>query len=71
MITCLCGKRITSISEMLDVRSTGLALFGNCPKCGLRQGVSDLWRRTQVIKGLPFIEKERKHRKSKKTMVKV
>jgi hypothetical protein len=73
-ITCECGKRITDISEMKDVRGLGLlcVLYGNCPKCGLRQPVgSELWRRKKVIKGLPFIEKERKSRKSKKLVPEV
>jgi len=56
---------------MIDVRSTGLVLYGNCPKCGLRQSAMELWRRTSVVKGLSEIKKERKPRKSKKLVSEV
>lgn len=71
MIICVCGKKITHISEMIDVRATGLVLYGNCPKCGVRQSAVELWRRTSVVKGLPEIKKERKPRKSKKLVSEV
>ena len=71
MITCVCSKKIIHISEMIDVRSTGLVLYGNCPKCGLRQSAMELWRRTSVVKGLSEIKKERKPRKSKKLVSEV
>jgi len=71
MIICVCSKKIIHISEMIDVRSKGLVLYGNCPKCGLRQSVMELWRRTSVVKGLSEIKKEQKPRKSKKLVSEV
>ncbi len=69
MITCECGKKFTKCSEFLDVRSLGLfALFGTCPKCGLRQPVESLFRRIKVVKGIDpeLAILDRKHKKSKK-----
>lgn len=66
MIICDCGKRHTSTTQFDNVKQLGLALMGTCTKCGLRQGVDTLWRRTKTIKWTGNVEKERKSKMSKK-----
>lgn len=60
MIECKkCNKKLFSIADVENVKTIGMALYGNCKKCGERQSVAGLWRRTKVQKWTP-LPKERK-----------
>lgn len=48
MVICECGRRFTSVSELVDVHSVGLKLCGSCPSCGRQVVVNRLWKVTEV-----------------------
>jgi hypothetical protein len=51
MIICECGKRYEKVCDFTNVKQIGLALYGNCPKCGMQHGIGHLWRlkKTYII----------------------
>jgi hypothetical protein len=44
MIICECGQRIKNIQELRNVKSTGFALYGECPKCNKVHPANTLWK---------------------------
>lgn len=51
-IRCNCGERFTEISQLENVQQRGLSLTGDCPYCGLRLHVGELWNvKKRIIQG--------------------
>lgn len=48
MIVCECGKRYEKVSDFINVKQIGLALYGDCPKCEEQHSIGNLWRLKKV-----------------------
>lgn len=49
MIRCECGQVFHKVSDLNNVKQVGLALYGDCTKCGKRLGINSLWVKTETI----------------------
>jgi hypothetical protein len=49
MITCVCGQKIYNIKQIKNVKNIGLAIYGECPKCGYKMPCSTLWRHSRTV----------------------
>lgn len=47
-----CGRHFNYLTDLYNIRSLGLALLGNCSKCGNLVGCNFLWKRTKVIENI-------------------
>ena len=45
-----CGKEFRNLNELSNIRGLGLALIGECPKCGIKIGCNSLWKVTRRLK---------------------
>jgi len=51
-VWCQCGERFNEISQLENVKQRGLSLTGDCPYCGLRLHIGELWKvKERIIKG--------------------
>jgi hypothetical protein len=69
MLTCACSRKIMNMSEVKNFRMVGFAMFADCPKCGKRLAVGELWTKVLTQKGLVEIIEPPKKRKSRTTTV--
>ena len=47
-----CGERFTEISQLKNVQQRGLSLTGDCPYCGVRLHIGELWNvKERIIQG--------------------
>ena len=51
-VWCKCGERFTEISQLKNVQQAGLSLVGECPGCGVRLHIGELWNvKERIIQG--------------------
>jgi DNA-directed RNA polymerase subunit RPC12/RpoP len=70
MINCpACGKKLFSMLDVLNTKTVGFALFGDCRHCKGKIPVDGLWRRTKREKWVELPpEKKRKNKQDLSTI---